>query len=95
MKFTFKTTKPTGKYAFLDKSSHDIKLNKKDVGSIVDGTWIIRLKVVKNDIMEDGNPNCPWKWIALKKESSSLQEAKDFLNANFKTITEKFNLFGD
>lgn len=95
MKFTFKTTKPTGKYASFYNPSHDIKLNKKDVGSIVDGKWTIRLKVVKDDIMEDGKPNCPWEWISLKKESSSLQEAKDFLNANFKTITEKFNLFGD
>ena len=36
--------------------------------------------------------NCPWRWITLARENKSLQEAKDFLNNNFKAITEKFKI---
>jgi glutamine synthetase adenylyltransferase len=92
MKFTFKTEKPTGRYRAFDSDDHHIKLNKKRVGSIVDGEWTIRLMVLKSDINEDGNPNCKWKWITLKKKSASLQEAKDWLNENFFAIIEKHRI---
>ncbi len=52
----------------------------------------IRLKVVKQDIMEDGNANCDWKWITLKAEFKTIDEAKEFLNANFISINEKWKL---
>ena len=48
--------------------------------------------IVKKDINEDGKPNCKWRWIILKKESESLQEAKDFLNKNIETIRSQFEL---
>jgi hypothetical protein len=48
--------------------------------------------VHKDDINEDGNPNCPWKWISLKKESESLQEAKDWLNENIEEVLAKYPL---
>ena len=93
-KFTFKTEKATGRYRSFYNDSHTIRMKKMTVGSITDRTWQIRLMVVKDDINEDGNPNCEWKWIALKKESASLQEAKDWLNTNFVSLNEKYNLFG-
>lgn len=92
MKFTFKTTKVTGQFHSFFNDTHDIKLNKVKVGSIEDKTWKIRLKVIKTDINEDGNPNCDWKWVTLKKESKSLQEAKDWLNENINIITNKYPL---
>ena len=80
-KFTFKTNKPTGKYRAFYSAHHDIKYDKKVVGRIKDGMpWKIWLMVVKKDINEDGNPNCPWKWIRFKQESNSLQDAKEWLN---------------
>ena len=93
MKFTFKTTKPTGRYSSFRDDFHDIKIKGIVVGTITDETWKINLMVEKADIMEDGNPNCQWKWIRLKKESNSLQEAKDFLNANFKEIMRRWNIY--
>lgn len=93
-RFTFKTDKPTGRFASFEKDYNHIKFNKKDVGTIDDGApFKIRLMVVKEDINEDGNPNCPWKWIRLKQESKSLQEAKDFLNNNFEVIMKRYKLF--
>jgi hypothetical protein len=91
--FTFKTDKPTGKYKSFSKPTHIIKLNKIWVGNINPiPPYKIGLMVTKETIMEDGNPNCTWKWIRLKKESSSLEEAKTFLNNNFQKIIDKFNI---
>lgn len=93
MKFTFKTEHPTCRYRSFSQDSHHIKLNKIEVGSIEpEAPFKIRLMVIKSDIMEDGNPNCIWKWIRLKKESASLQEAKDFLNGHFSSIISKYQL---
>lgn len=93
MKFTFKTERSTGRYGSFYPDSHYIKLKKQAVGSITDGVpFKIRLQVTKVDINEDGNPNCSWKWITLKKESQTLQEAKDFLNQNIELILKKYKL---
>jgi hypothetical protein len=81
MKFTFKTEKPTGKWSSFDSPTHYIKLNKRVVGEISsDKPFKISLMVIKRDINEDGNPDCKWKRIYFKKDSETLQEAKDFLN---------------
>ena len=94
MKFTFKTDKPTGSYASFFSSHHHIKLNKQNCGSIEDKKpYKIRFQVIKEDIMEDGNPICPWKWIVLKKDSETLQESKDFVNENFDAIMQKYKIF--
>ncbi len=92
MKFTFKTEKSTGQYSSFFKDDHYIKLKKVEVGNIVDQTWQIGFMVVKDDINEDGNPNCDWKWIHLKHKSISLQDAKDFLNRNIDRILKKYKL---
>lgn len=92
--FTFKTVKASGRYSWCFNSNHYIKLNKVVIGSIGDDPpHKIRLMVEKADINEDGNPNCPWKWIMLKKESADLQEAKEFLNKNFEAINAKFKIW--
>lgn len=91
-KFTFKTTKPTGRYKAFEENEYSIKMNNKEVGTICNNSYDIRLMVVKNDINEDNNPNCIWKWITLKKKSSSLEEAKKWLNDNFEEINKLYNL---
>jgi hypothetical protein len=96
MKFTFKTEKSTGRYRGFFSDTHHIKLNKVKCGNIGDDKpFKIRLQVVKQDIMEDGNKNCSWKWITLKKESETLEEAKKFLNDNFEAINKKFTIYID
>jgi len=91
--FTFKTEKPTGKWKSFDSDNHIIKMDKKEVGTIEsDKPFKIRLMVMKNDVITDNNPNCAWKWITLKKESETLEQAKEFLNANFDAIVSKFTL---
>jgi hypothetical protein len=94
MKFTFKTDKPTGQYRSFYSNHHEIKLNKKVIGSIDPKLpHKIRLQVMKTDIMEDGNPNCKWKWIVLKQQSQTLQETKEFLNRHCDEILQKYNLY--
>jgi len=93
-KFTFKTVKPTGRYKSFFQPNIIIKLDKKEVGCIFfEKAFKIRLMVFKKDIMEDGNPNCPWMWITLRKKSETLQEAKDFLNSNIVQILGKYDIF--
>ena len=93
-KFMFKTTRPTGSYGSFFPDHHSIKYNKIEVGSIGDGKpFKIRLQVKKIDLNEDGNLNCPWKWITLNKKSESLDEAKKFLSDNVEKILSKFSLW--
>jgi len=94
MKFTFKTENPTGKYrAFFDPHIY-IKIDKKVCGTIDSRSpFKIRLMVIKKDLMEDGNENCIWKWIVLKKKSESIKEAKDYLNENIELIRKQFALY--
>lgn len=91
--FTFKTERSTGRYAAFYPDSHYIKLKGKQVGTIGDkAPYKIRLMVYKADKNEDGNPNCDWKWITLKKESESLNAAKEFLKSAYDSIVEKYKL---
>jgi hypothetical protein len=92
-KFTFKTVKPTGKWKSFDNPQHLIKLDGSEVGTISYKDFKIRLMVIKKDITEDGNKNCIWKWIMLKKEFNSLDEAKIFLNNNINQILKQWELY--
>lgn len=88
-KFTFKTEKPTGKYKSFDPTTYYIKLDGYKVGLInEDKPHKISLMVEKNERFTDNNPNCPWKWITLKHESNSIDEAKLWLNENFTAINQ-------
>jgi len=99
--FTFKKQeKATGLMAVGEPYPNvDIKLNKKICGYISAPTWnsqsnkwLIRFSVIKKDIMEDGNSNCSWRWITLKKQSETEQEARDFLKIYADKIIEKYDL---
>jgi hypothetical protein len=92
-KFTFKTIKPTGKWRSFDNDYHVIKLDKKECGQIVDNKpFSIRFTVIKDDINEDGNTNCEWKWIQFSKKSETLKEAQEFLSTNIEAIIKKYNI---
>jgi hypothetical protein len=95
--FTFKTDKPTGRYRSFDSDSHYIKLKKKMVGIITSKPpHKIRLMVIKDGInIKDNNPNSTWKWITLKAEFNTVDEAKEFLKRNFNGINQKFKLYMD
>ncbi len=94
MKFTFKTANTTGKYRAFFQPDIYIRINKKVCGMIdTQSPFKIRLMVIKKDLMEDGNPNCIWKWVVLKKQSESIREAKDYLNENIKLIRQQFTLY--
>ena len=92
-KFTFKTEKSTGRYRSFYSDYHIIKLQKKQVGTILENPFRITLSIYKNDILEDGNKNRVWRNINLKKEFSSLQDAKDWLNSNIDAIMSKWKLY--
>lgn len=92
-KFTFKTTKPTGRYKSFYEPYHEIKLKGDVVENIDSITYKIRLMVMKDGLsIVDDNPNCDWKWITLARNSTSLNDAKEWLNYKFVDITEKYQL---
>lgn len=94
--FTFKTEKPTGRFAWVWPPSHIIKYDKKEVGSIDNETpHKIRLRVFKTEEELLEKPNCVWKSVTLKKESTSVEEAKTFLKNNVENILSKYKLFFD
>jgi hypothetical protein len=91
MKFTFKKQpRETG----LSSIGHphpnvDIKLDGKVVGSIDAPTWasrnkgwVIRFTVMKDNINEDGNPNCEWKWVQINKEFETENDAREYIKNN-------------
>lgn len=94
MKFTFKHVKNTGKFKGFFPTTHDIKLQGKKVGSISNNhPYTISLMVIKDDIMEDGNPNCAWKWITVNREFNSVDEAKEHLNEYIYEILSTYDLY--
>ena len=93
IRFTFKTDKPTGSYASFFDPHHNIKLNGNKIGSIGHKKpHKIRLMIMKDETHNDGNPNCSWMWTTLKKESETLQGAKDWLNENAELIMAKYKI---
>jgi hypothetical protein len=101
-KFTFKKyPRATGLAGVAEagREYYDIKLKGIYVGIFgknhSNEKFDIRFQIIKKDIMEDGNPNCEWKWITLKYKTSSSQEAKDFLIKFSEEIQKKFNLYID
>ena len=90
--FTFKNNNPSTSF---DNSTITIKSNKCEVGEISEierGSFGIRLSVIKDDIMEDGNPNCDWTWVTLKYRGNSFDEVKTWLNEQKYSLMSKYNL---
>lgn len=100
-KFTFKTEKPTGRYRSFFSETYHIKLNKIEIGLIslkekhTDGPFKIRLMAIKNEKlgMDDGNPNCKWMWIVIKREFETIDDAKIYLNENFDKLTSSIDFY--
>lgn len=101
-KFTFKTIKPTGKWRSFYPTNHYIKIGRSQCGQIVEPDRsnilkkvTIRFQIIKEDINEDNNPNCKWKWIQLKTQFETVDEAKEWLQREdiFEAINNKFKLW--
>jgi len=92
MKISFKTNKPVGKYRAFSNQTHDIKVSGVCVGQIDNEDYTIRLMVLKNHIYTDNNQNCPWVWLKLKAKPISLDNAKQFVKEELKSILEKNNI---
>lgn len=96
-KFTFKTEKSTGRFRSFFPPIHTIKLGRIEVGTITDSLddriHRVKFQVWKEDINEDGNPNCPWKWVTLIGKFNSVQEAKDFVVRNSEILQKKLKLY--
>jgi hypothetical protein len=92
MNFTFKTEHPTGRYRSFYPDIHYIKHNKKVVGKISDkAPYVIRLIVEKTE-EERKNSNCSWKWIKIKRQFASINEAKEWLKTNHDKIVSQVTL---
>lgn len=94
---TFKKHIPTGKYSSFESEYHDIKRNKKIVGSISEASplsnvlneekFSIRF-MIKSDENKSG-----WKWITLKKKSSTAEEARKFVKKYEVFLQNKYDLY--
>jgi hypothetical protein len=80
----------------------DIKLNGKNIGLIKAPNWRndnnmykVGVTIIKEDIMEDGNSNCNWKWIWFNAGFASPEKAKEWVGEWIEKIVEKYNLYSD
>lgn len=65
----------------------DIKYNKRKFGYIdapnwQKNNWAIGIAVDKQDIMEDGNKNCPWMWKFTKRIFETEEVARQYIKDN-------------
>ena len=102
MKLSFKKDpKPTGLYSVGNPNPDThIKLDGKEIGVIVPPSWnsshadwVIRFMVIKEHIEEDGNTNCSWKWITLKKHFDDELSARNFIKEHKNVLLGKFNFY--
>lgn len=94
MKITFRReAQATGLYAVGNSTPGvNIKYNKKVFGFIHPPTWNhdgwdISFMVYKDDIMEDKNPNCAWKWVKVNRKFETEDESRQFMKDNETEIT--------
>lgn len=98
---TFKKhPRATGLAGIGDKPQIDIKLRKKVVGSIHPpnffrgkDNWQIGFMIVKEDINEDLNPNCPWRWFWVKNDATDEESARSWVRLNFDRVAFKYKLW--
>ena len=75
--------------------THHIKFHTKRCGvfhKLDNGLWEVQLMVMKENLHEDGNPNCNWRWVNLKQKHDSLQDAKLWLNSNIEQVISQYVL---
>lgn len=91
-KFSFRTDKP--RWGLDMRNRYTIKYKGCEVGLFIEETFEIRLKQIKKDITSDFNPNCPWRWVKIKKSVAltSVEETKQWLNDNIDRMLA-LNLF--
>jgi hypothetical protein len=100
---TFKKhPRATGLAGIGDKPQIVIKLRKKVVGVINQpnffrglNNWQIGFMVIKDDIMEDGNSNCPWRWKFMKNDATDEETARSWVRINFEKIVAQNALRND
>ena len=93
MKFTFKTTKPTGRYSSFFFFFYYIKLKRFVVGLIdPEPPHKIRFAVLKDNPEQSKNPNCDWEWRIIKGEFDTVEAAKAFGLANAVKIQAQLKL---
>lgn len=92
--FTFKTDKS----GIWHGDTADIKLGGRVCGVLVPRSrftdYQVRFMVTKADILEDGNRNCPWKWVGLTGRYKDLDAAKAWVKENSAMLQDKYpNLY--
>ena len=107
MKISFKKVPASTGLASIGEGKHtDIKLDKKKWGTMFtpsalssykDQLWRISFAIMKKDIMEDKNPNCPWKNVTLKHTFETEDATRLWLKDNLRRLLEMFtpHLFED
>lgn len=72
----------------------DIKLGGRVCGMITPRSrftdYQVRFMVTKADILEDGNKNCPWKWVGLTGRYKDLKTAEIWVRENSAMLQEKY-----
>lgn len=94
-KITFKADRPTGKWRAFEETQHLIKLNGNHIGQIHQsltgiGFYIMIAVYKTNEVLNDGNENCPWVNIKLKYRSNSFNEIKEWIVNNIDKIAHKY-----
>lgn len=95
MRITFKKQEAAGRYkSFFGPASHNIKIDGLSVGLIEAAAeqFQVRLKVKKDNILADQNPNCEWWWVTMKLRHTTVQSAKDWFTRNYALLAEKYKL---
>jgi len=91
--FTYKKENPEGRYRCFHATTYNIKLKRKKIGFFFEnhGNPIkIYFSIEKDETHNDGNPNCSWMNIHLKKEFKTVEEVKEFLKENFNYFINKY-----
>jgi hypothetical protein len=74
----------------------DIKVKKKVIGQIISPSrfgadyWRIGFQIIKRDIMEDGNPNCAWRWLFVWNNATDEASARQWVIDNFDRISAAY-----
>jgi hypothetical protein len=64
---------------------HPFKYSKNDL-------WTVGLMIIKADIMEDDNPNCPWRWAWMKTQFKDDVEAKAWIKENWEMLLMRYDI---